>query len=131
MKRPLRNVWDVTAENFQIAACVRTVWSPGTEGKAFPGSLSRHDVSRAFRSVADAIRVPADAVLHSTRHTMLSELGAAGVDAATFQLIAGHEDIRTSQRYLHPTPENVVRAFERMHTLRRETASDMRPELGW
>lgn len=98
--------------------------------KHFQAPFSRHDVSRAFRSVAEAMGLPADAVLHSTRHTMLSELGAAGADAATIQLIAGHEDIRTSQRYLHPTPENVVRAFERMHTMRRETASDMRPELG-
>jgi hypothetical protein len=41
----------------------------------------------------------------------------------TIQVIAGHEDIRTSQRYLHPTPENVLMAFERMHVMRRELAS--------
>jgi integrase/recombinase XerC len=99
--------------------------------RQFLSPFSRHDVSRAFRSTAQAMGLPADAVLHSTRHTMLSELGAAGADAATIQLIAGHEDIRTSQRYLHPTPENVVRAFERMHLMRRETAEDLRPELTW
>jgi hypothetical protein len=62
-------------------------------------------------------------VLHSTRHTMLTELGIAGADASTIQVIAGHEDIRTSQRYLHPTSENVLMAFERMHVMRRELAS--------
>jgi hypothetical protein len=41
----------------------------------------------------------------------------------TIQVIAGHEDIRTSERYLHPTPENVLMAFERMHVMRRELAS--------
>jgi hypothetical protein len=38
-------------------------------------------------------------------------------------LIAGHEDIRTSQKYLHPTPEHVTMAFERMHRMREETAA--------
>ena len=65
--------------------------------------------------------LPADAVLHSTRHTMLTELGAAGADASTIQVIAGHEDIRTSQKYLHPTPQHVLMAFERMDTVRKQT----------
>jgi hypothetical protein len=50
--------------------------------------------------------------------TMLTELGTSGADASTIQMIAGHEDIRTSQKYLHPTPEHVLMAFERMHKMR-------------
>ncbi len=46
---------------------------------------------------------------------------AAGADASTIQVIAGHEDIRTSQKYLHPTPQHVLMAFERMHTMRKQT----------
>jgi hypothetical protein len=45
--------------------------------KHFQAPFSRHEVSRAFHSVADAMGLPADAVLHSTRRTTLSELGAA------------------------------------------------------
>jgi glycine/D-amino acid oxidase-like deaminating enzyme len=77
--------------------------------------------------------LPEDAVLHSTRHTMLTELGAAGADASTIQVIAGHEDIRTSQKYLHPTPQHVVMAFERMHSMRKQTEERERrqPRQTW
>ena len=54
-----------------------------------------------------------DFVLHSLRHTMLTRLGESGVDAFTIMRIAGHSSIVVSQRYIHPTPEAVERAFER------------------
>lgn len=57
---------------------------------------------------------PADFVLHSLRHTMLTRLGESGVDAFTIMRIAGHSSIVVSQRYIHPTPEAVERAFERL-----------------
>jgi len=57
---------------------------------------------------------PADFVLHSLRHTMLTRLGESGVDAFNIMRIAGHSSIVVSQRYIHPTPEAVERAFERL-----------------
>jgi hypothetical protein len=48
-------------------------------------------------------------------------LGAAGADASTIQVVADHEDIRTSQKYLHPTPQHVLMAFERVYTMRKQT----------
>jgi len=57
---------------------------------------------------------PADFVLHSLRHTMLTRLGESGVDAFTIMRIAGHSSIVVSQRYIHLTPEAVKRAFERL-----------------
>lgn len=57
---------------------------------------------------------PGDFVLHSLRHTMLTRLGESGVDAFTIMRIAGHSSITVSQRYIHPTPEAVERAFERL-----------------
>ncbi len=57
---------------------------------------------------------PDDFVLHSLRHTMLSRLGESGVDAFTIMRIAGHSSIVVLQRYIHPTPEVVERAFERL-----------------
>ncbi len=97
--------------------------------KQFLGRFSRHDVSRAFRRVARSMGLPKDAVLHSTRHTMLTELGTAGADASTIQMIAGHEDIRTSQKYLHPTPQHVLMAFERMHKMRQLTEERTEEEV--
>lgn len=55
-----------------------------------------------------------DFVLHSLRHTMLTRLGESGVDAFTIMRIAGHSSVVVSQRYVHPTPDTVERAFERL-----------------
>jgi integrase len=55
---------------------------------------------------------PGEFVLHTLRHTMLTRLGESGVDAFTIMKIAGHSSIIVSQRYVHPTPEAVERAFE-------------------
>jgi len=49
---------------------------------------------------------------------MLTELGTAEADASTIQVIAGHEDIRNPQKYLHPTPDHVLMVFERMYAMR-------------
>ena len=55
-----------------------------------------------------------DFVMHSLRHTMLTRLGESGVDALTIMRIAGYSSIVVSQRYIHPTPEAVEHAFERL-----------------
>ncbi len=53
-------------------------------------------------------------VLHSLRHTMLTRLGESGVEAFTIMRIAGHSSVTISQRYVHPTPEAVEKAFQRL-----------------
>jgi len=45
---------------------------------------------------------------------MLTRLGESGTDAFTIMKIAGHSSGLVSQRYVHPTPEAVERAFERL-----------------
>ena len=37
-----------------------------------------------------------------------------GVDAFTIMKIAGHSSITVSQRYVHPSPESVESAFEKL-----------------
>lgn len=63
---------------------------------------------------------PEDFVLHSLRHTCLTRLGEAGADAFTIMKLAGHSSVTVSQRYVHPTPESVERAFDRLETLNRK-----------
>jgi integrase len=70
-----------------------------------------HDVFRAV------LGLPPDFVIHSLRHTMLTRLGESGADAFTIMRIAGHSNVTTSQRYVHPSPESLERAFERMAAL--------------
>ena len=55
-----------------------------------------------------------DFVLHSFRHTMLTRLGECRADAFTIMRIAGHSSVTVSQRYVHPTPETLERAFDRL-----------------
>ena len=57
---------------------------------------------------------PGDFVIHSLRHTMLTRLGKSGADAFTIMRIAGQSSVAVSQRYVHPTPEGMERAFERL-----------------
>jgi integrase len=71
----------------------------------------QHDDVRA------ALKLPKDFVIHSLRHTMLTRLGEAGADAFTIMRIAGHSSVTVSQRYVHPTPEGMERAFERLENL--------------
>lgn len=60
------------------------------------------------------LKMPADFVAHSLRHTMLSRLGMLGVSTFTIMEIVGHSSIAISQRYVHPSPESVEPAFAKL-----------------
>jgi integrase len=42
---------------------------------------------------------------HALRHTFCSRLAARGVPATQIQALAGHADLRTTQRYMHLAPD--------------------------
>jgi integrase len=75
--------------------------------------------------VRKTLKTPADFAVHSLRHTMLTRLGMLGVDALTIMKIAGHSSITISQRYVHPSPESVERAFEKL-----EVSNHLPPRIG-
>lgn len=74
-------------------------------------------VREAVKDDADKRIFPDDFVIHSLRHTMLTRLGESGTDAFTIMRIAGHSSVTVSQRYVHPTPEAMEKAFERLEDL--------------
>jgi integrase len=87
------------------------------EGEPYLGTSINHLHRDACAPKVDGKRheiFSTDFVMHSLRHTMLTRLGESGVDAFTIMRIAGHSSIVVSQRYIHPTPEAVERAFERL-----------------
>lgn len=95
---------------------VQFVFANRTGGRYLVTSMNHLHRNVAAPKV-DGKRVPifpGDFVMHSLRHTMLTRLGEAGVDAFTIMRIAGHSSVVVSQRYIHPTPEAVERAFERL-----------------
>ena len=67
------------------------------------------------KRMRQALRFPADAVIHSFRHTFGTRLGETGADAFTIMKVMGHSTVVVSQKYVHPTPEAMERAFERLN----------------
>ena len=52
--------------------------------------------------------------LYDLRHTALTRLAESEADPFSIQKIAGHSDIRVTSRYVHPTPEHIQKAFDRL-----------------
>ena len=58
----------------------------------------------------------ADGKLHKLRHTFGARLAMAGAPAKTIQELMGHQDLQTTMRYLHLTPQHkeaAIRLLER------------------
>jgi integrase len=66
------------------------------------------------KRMRQALKLPGDAVIHSFRHTFGTRLGEAEADAFTIMKVMGHSTVVVSQKYIHPTPEAIERAFERL-----------------
>ncbi len=86
-------------------------------GEADQSAILGTSLDHQHDDVRTTLRLPKDFVIHSLRHTMLTRLGEAGADAFSIMKIAGHSSVTVSQRYVHPTPEGMDRAFERLESL--------------
>ena len=91
------------------------VFAVASKKPLLPSSLA-HLHARVRRS----LKLPADFVLYSLRHTALTRLGENGADAFTIMRIAGHSSVTTSQRYVHPSSETVALAIARLDTSNRQ-----------
>ncbi len=89
--------------------------------------LSRSTVSHQHTRLRRVLQLPEEFVLHSLRHTMLTRLGGAGVDVFAIKRVAGHSSVTVSEKYVHPSPEFIERAFERLEEVNRQ-ARDLIPE---
>jgi integrase len=64
------------------------------------------------------VKTHPDAGLHALRHTFLTEAGEY-TDPFTLQYVAGHDNIKTTMRYVHPREEAVEKLFVRLGNLER------------
>lgn len=98
----------------KASSMLRSRWT-GTAALVFANRDGRRylvtSINHLHQKARAALKIPKDFVIHSLRHTMLTRLGKSGVDAFTIMRIAGHSSITVSQRYVHPSPEAVERAF--------------------
>src|ERR1019366_4737142 len=83
-------------------------------------------VCRPGRGEKRRFLFPQDFVIHGLRHTFLTRLGEAGADAFTIMKLAGHSNVTVSQKYVHPTPEAVERAIDRLEVLNRAAEKRLR-----
>lgn len=63
--------------------------------------------------------------LYDLRHTALTRLGEAGANVFALQKIAGHADLKTTSRYVHPTPEHIEDAFARLEVYNRRKSEEL------
>jgi integrase len=76
------------------------------DGSALTQAMVRNDVERPARQLNLFSGV------HQLRHRFCSHLAMAGVPARTIQELAGHQDLSTTQRYMHLSPPAVTGAIE-------------------
>jgi integrase len=69
------------------------------------------------------LKMPAEFVPHSFRHTYGTRLGESGADAFTIMRLMGHSSITVSQKYVHPSPETMERAVVRLDRMNRAKTS--------
>jgi integrase len=97
-----------------------------TDGSPLQGSLLGQQQAR----VRQMLKFPSDFVLHSLRHTFGTRLGEAGADAFTIMRLMGHSTVTVSQRYVHPSPEGIELAYERMAALNQQRLTTVSTTLG-
>jgi integrase len=76
------------------------------------------------------LKMPADFVLHSFRHTYGTRLGETGADAFTIMKLMGHSTVTVSQRYVHPSPEAMDNAVSRLEAWNRARLHGVGTNLG-
>jgi integrase len=65
---------------------------------------------RRRKDRANSFKTHPDAGLHAMRHTFLTEAGEY-TDPFTLQYVAGHDNIKTTMRYVHPREAAVHKLF--------------------
>lgn len=87
--------------------------------------LSIFTLEDQHKRMRQALKLPADAVIHSFRHTFGTRLGEAGADAFTIMKSMGHSSVIISQKYVHPTPEVMEWAFERLNAANEKVMANL------
>jgi integrase len=81
------------------------------EGRPFRGDW----ISKSFRRACQKANID-DLRFHDLRHDFCSRLVQRGVDLYTVAALAGHKDIKMTQRYAHLSPERLRSAVKVLNT---------------
>lgn len=122
--------------NVPLTVRVRTMLegrrSRSSSFRVFTGPKGRpllvSSLDHQHKALRARLNLTGEFVLHSLRHTYGTRLGEAGADAFTIMRLMGHSSVTVSQRYVHPTPEGMERAVERLEALNRSAEADVKRE---
>jgi integrase len=92
--------------------------------------LSQTWLNQQHSALRVLLKMPADFVLHSFRHTYGTRLGETGADAFTIMRLTGHSTVTVSQRYVHPSPEAMESAVSRLEAWNRTRLHGVGTNLG-
>ena len=67
--------------------------------------------------VRETLKLDAEFVIHSLRHTCLNRPGESGAEGFVIMKLAGHSSITMLEGYVHPTPEAMRCAVERLDSM--------------
>ncbi len=105
----------------RVKAMLETRATATTSAWVFPSRSGKPYVVTSLDhmhvGVRARLRLPKGFVIHSLRHTFGTRMGEAGADAFDIKRLMGHSSVTVSQRYVHPSPEAIERAFERLEAL--------------
>jgi integrase len=108
----------------RVRAMLQARWTEqnGKSRWVFPsedgaGPVSYSTIREQHQILRKKFKLPVAFVIHSLRHTALTRLGEAGAGAFEIMRVAGHSSVTVSQKYVHPSPESIERAFERLETM--------------
>ena len=74
-------------------------------------------------------KLPQSFVIHSLRHTFGTRFGMCpDADAFTIMKVMGHSTVTVSQKYVHPTPDRMERAFEQLESMNQILRGDQEAE---
>ena len=118
---PLTETARAMLENRKRGSASRWVFAKDSNRPMLVSSLDHQ-----HKKLRKALGAPKDFVLHSLRHTYGTRLGEAGADAFTIMRLMGHSSVTVSQRYVHPTPEALERAVEKLEGLNQRAAYELR-----
>jgi integrase len=74
--------------------------------------ISPYTLDLQQKRMRKKLNLPWDAVVHSARHTALTNFGLGQADPFSVQKIAGHAALSTTLKYVHATSESMKRAFQ-------------------
>jgi len=98
---------DVLSTNIRRSKC-RYVFTD-RDNPAMP--LSEFALGAQVRDLKKSLGSHTDCGLHGLRHTFLTKAGDQIRNVRTLQLIAGHANIQTTMRYVHPSQDDLANAL--------------------